>query len=120
MKLKFVLLASLFLSFNASAADLKAKSGQFCEKIQTCIMQSMGTSGDGSPEIASIKPMIDGMCQQLTQSVVPQSEKVPEALESDIAVCMDSILALSCDVLMSGQSETPACQSLERKAKKYQ
>jgi hypothetical protein len=83
------------------------------------VLEEMAGS-DITPDIeAMAKPMIDGMCAQLKQSIISESEAVPVDIEVELMACMDSMTALSCSALMNGEAETPACVALQKKADQY-
>ena len=111
---------SLLASFTVAASEFDTKSQQFCEKIKDCVFDEMAGQ-DMSPAVAALaKPMIDSMCDELKQSVIAESAKVPGDIEPDLVACIDSMTVLSCSALMEGKAETSACQSLQEKAKQYQ
>ncbi len=112
MKLNYAALL-LLLSFNASAAGLEAETKQFCEKIKTCAMAQI-QGEEIPPEMEEmLVPMIDNLCKEMISSVdIAGGNK---DLEADAAACMNSMSALSCDAIMSGEAETKACVALEKK-----
>lgn len=117
MKLNYAALL-LLLSFNASAAELEAETRQFCEKIKTCALAQI-QGEEIPPEMEEmLVPMIDSMCKEMISSV--DEMRGDKALEADAAACMNSMSALSCDAIMSGEAETKACMALEKKAEQYE
>ncbi|WP_018982018.1 hypothetical protein [Salinimonas chungwhensis] len=97
-------------SFEQSAQNL-------CGKIQQCAYKEMGTQENITPQIRSmIEGVVDSMCDQYlaqTNAVQPG-----EAQQAAVA-CLDSLAALSCEVLQSGQPATDACNKFETMAEKY-
>jgi hypothetical protein len=117
------MLVILFLGIvpAAMAADFQSQSLQLCEKIKSCALSEL----EGQEMSAEMKSMVmssmDGMCDMMTAQYSEYSgaEQYAE-LYQQAAACMESLSSLSCSELMEGESRTPACIELEKRAADYE
>jgi len=100
------------------AADFESQSLQLCEKIKSCALAEL----EGQELSADMKSMVmssmDGMCDMMAAQY-SSAEKNTELHQQAVA-CMDSLSSLSCEALMEGDSRTPACIELEKRAAEYE
>ena len=120
--MKFILLiVSLsIISLTSLAADLKQESAQFCTKIKSCALAEL----EGQDIPADLREMatsaMEGMCHSISDEFDNEQIQEYEELSQKAASCMNSMSSLSCDVLMNGEMETPACTDFEKSMSKYE
>ena len=100
------------------ATDLETQSLKLCEKVKSCAIAEL----EGQELSAEMKSMVmssmDGMCDMMTSQF--SNAEGYEELQQQALACMESLSSLSCSALMAGESRTPACIELEKRAAAYE
>jgi len=121
--MKFYLaLITLLFSINASAFDLDTELTPLVKKIKGCVIEQMGDSTALSPELKEMMAngLVDSMYDQLMKSMTVSATDVPEEFQADTKACINSVMSVSCETLLSGDVQTKPCQTLQDKAMQYQ
>lgn len=113
-------IALLSLAQWVMAENMDQQSLQMCEKVKSCALAEL--DGQELPEEMRTMVMasMDGMCQAMDSSF--KEDKINEYadLYKQAELCMESLMSLSCDSFMNGETETAACTDLEKETAKYE
>ena len=117
MKLILFIFCLVMMSVT-SAADFEQQSLKLCNKIKSCALADLDTEDLSAEMKTMIMASMDGMCTMMIAQYSGADKDIE--LHQEIAACMDSLSPLSCEDLMEGDSDTPACLELERLAATYE
>lgn len=91
------------------AGSLDDKSGLLCQRIEQCAWTRL--DADNMPEDSQqqLKASLNAVCDSIRKDMAPARSR---HFEQSAEACIDSMLAQSCDELVTTSSPTQACQQL--------
>lgn len=110
-----VVALSALVAVPARADDMVNASLQLCEKVKACAVERMNQE-EMTPEVRQMmQPALDNMCVKLQQGMGAAPSGHPAYAPA--VTCMRSMMSLSCEQLMAGDSKTAECAAYEKVAR---
>lgn len=112
---RLMIMISLLLALPTRAGTpevivlLDGKGDQLCQRIRQCAWSHLDADNLPDENRQALAQSLENVCRSLKEDL-QQVHHLPDKASAE--ACIDSMLALSCDQLVSGSPPTPACQQL--------